>query len=118
VIFDQALHTCLRSLPADEVTTWTQRLERHRNDCGCRVGLLVMLSVTGAWLFYPFLSQAAGRYAQRSIGIGLLVFFVSGLVGKIIGLAIARVRFNLTVRDLRRRTSSSAIALPVREIRR
>jgi hypothetical protein len=104
VIFDQVVQACLRSLPADEVTAWIRRLERHRNDCGCRVGLLIMLSATGAWLFYPFLSQAAGGYAQRSISMGLLVLFVSGLVGKIVGLAIARVRFNLTVHDLRMRT--------------
>ncbi|HZR55684.1 MAG TPA: hypothetical protein VFA74_02335 [Terriglobales bacterium] len=104
LIFDQDLPTCLRSLPTDEVTAWTRRLERHRNDCGCRIGLLVMLSVTGAWLFYPLLSQATGHYAQRSIWMGSLVFLVSGLIGKIIGLAIARVRFNLTVRDLRKRT--------------
>jgi hypothetical protein len=104
VIFDQDLQTSLRSLPEDEMMAWKRRLERHRGDCGCRVGSLIMLSVTGAWIGYLFLSQAAGPYWQSSIWRGLLILLVSGLVGKIIGLAIARVRFNLTVRNLRNRT--------------
>jgi hypothetical protein len=109
VIFDQRLQTSLASLPEDEVIAWRQRLERHRRDCGCRVGSLIMLSVTGAWISYSFLSHPAGRYWHRSIWMGLSVLFVSGLVGKIVGLAIARVRFNLTVRDLRKRTCAEAV---------
>jgi len=109
VAFDQSLQTFLGSLPEGEVTAWKQRLERYRGDCGCRVGSLIMLSVTGAWIFYSFLSPAAGRYWQRSIWMGLLVLLVSGLVGKLIGLALARVRFNLTVRNLRKRTCAETV---------
>jgi hypothetical protein len=109
MVVDQRLQTSLGSLPEDEVTAWNQRLERHRRDCGCRAGSLIMLSVTGAWISYSFLSPAAGRSWQRSIGMGLLVLLVSGFVGKLVGLTLARVRFNLTVRSLRKRTCAETV---------
>jgi hypothetical protein len=68
-----------------------------------------MLSITGVWISYSFLSHAVGRYSHRSMWMGLLILLLSGLVGKILGLAIARVRFNLTVRDLRKRISAEAV---------
>jgi hypothetical protein len=109
MVVDQGLQASLGSLPVDEVTAWNQGLERHRRDCGCRVGSIIMLSGTGLWIFYSFLSPAAGRSWQRSIGMGLFVLLVSGLVGKLIGLAVARVRFNLMVRSLRKRTCAETV---------
>ena len=106
VIFDQDLQTSLGSLPEDESMAWKRRLERHRADCGCRIGSLTMLCATAAWTGYSLLSQAAERHWQRCLWMGLLILLVSGVAGKIIGLAVARVRFNLTVRDLKSRTSA------------
>lgn len=103
MIDDSAVQGYLRSLQTQEAIAWKQRLERHRTDCGCRVGLIVMLAVTAVWMVYPVLGSA-GRFGQRSIATGLVVMFVSGLTGKLIGLALARVRFLLTVRNLRQRS--------------
>ena len=100
MIDDSALQAYLRSLPIHESIAWKRRLERHRTDCGCRIGLMVMLAVTAIWMACPVLGSA-GRFGQRSIATGLVVMFVSGLVGKLIGLALARVRFHFTVRSLR-----------------
>ncbi len=100
---DSRLQGYLRSLPIAEATHWMQRLERHRTDCGCRVGLVVMLAVTAIWMIYPVVATG-GRFWQRSTITGVVVLFGSGLVGKVLGLALARLRFLLTVRSLRHRS--------------
>jgi hypothetical protein len=111
MIDDSAVQGYLRSLPIHESTTWKRRLERHRTDCGCRIGLMVMLAVTAIWMAYPVLGSA-GRFGQRSIATGLVVMFVSGLTGKLIGLALARVRFHWTVRSLRQESYASLPGRP------
>lgn len=102
MIVDQKLQTYLRSLPADEATAWVKRLEYYKRDCGCRVGSVAMLSAIALWIVYAFPSLSV-RPWQRSVGMGILVLFAGGLVGKIIGLGLAQVRFNRTVRRLRKR---------------
>lgn len=100
---DQDVQAYLSSLPPDEEIAWKRRLELLRRDCGCHVGGIVMLSFTAAWVVYSFLSPPHGRSWQHWIEIGLLVLVASAVIGKLIGIALARVRFNLTIRGLRRR---------------
>jgi hypothetical protein len=107
---DQRFQAYLGSLPAHEVTAVKQRLDHLRRDCGCRVGLIVMLSVTIPWIVYMFLAPVVGRSWQHTIVVGLVVLFVSSLIGKLMGLILARVRFHLTVRSLRRRVCVGATA--------
>jgi hypothetical protein len=110
MIVDQTVQAYLRSLPVDEVTAWKQRLEHHRSDCGCRVDAIVMLTVTAIWTVYSFLAPELGRSWQRTTIIGLAVLSVSGLIGKLTGLLLARVRFHLTIRGLRRRVRAGGTA--------
>ena len=103
MIDDRRLQIYLGSLPATEAAAVKKRLDDLRGDCGCRVGSLVMLSVTTIWLVQTFLAPVAGRSWQRMIFIGLAVVTVSSLIGKVMGLILARVRYHLTLRSLRRR---------------
>lgn len=98
---DGRLQAYLGSLPLHQASAWKRRLDDLRTDCGCRTGAVVMLSCTGAWLIYSVLSPVAGRTWQRAIVHGLAVLLASGIAGKLIGLALARVRLHLTVRRLR-----------------
>jgi hypothetical protein len=103
MIKNQQLNTYLESLPVDEMTVWKQRLERLRNDCGCAVGSIITLIITGSWIIHSILNPAAGQTWQRMIWVGVIVLFVSATVGKLLGLALARMRFQFAVRNLRRR---------------
>jgi hypothetical protein len=103
MVEDTDLQAYLGALPVREGAVAKERLERLRRDCGCRVGSIVMLSVTATWIVSTLVSPVLGRSRQHTIAIGLLVLFVSGLIGKLMGLIRARVLFHLTVRSLRRR---------------
>jgi hypothetical protein len=103
MIDDRRLQVYLGSLPANEAVVVKRRLDDLRRDCGCRVGSIVMLVVTTSWIVYTLLVPVAGRSWQRTIAIGSVVLFVSALIGKLIGLGLARVRLHLEVRRLDRR---------------
>jgi hypothetical protein len=69
-----------------------------------------MLSVTTIWIVYTSLAPVVGRSWQRTVVTGLAVLFVSGLIGKLMGLILARVRYHLTVRSLWRRACAGDTA--------
>lgn len=100
MIDDRSLQVYLESLPVHEAVVVKQRLDDLRRDCGCHVGSIVMLSVTTSWIVHTLLVPAAGRSWQRTIAIGLVVLIASALIGKLIGLGLARVRLHLEVRRL------------------
>lgn len=102
---ERALKSYLVALSADEAVAVRQRLAELRKDCGCGVGSVMMLSATGFWIVHVWSAPATGRSWQHVVMTGLLVAFVSGLLGKLMGLGLARVRFLLTVRALRRRAT-------------
>jgi hypothetical protein len=107
---DQTLQEYLGRLPIGEAAAWKQRLEHHRTDCGCRVGAMVMLAGMAAWIAYSMLAPVPGLSWPRTIVSGFVVLSVSGLIGRSMGLILARIRFHFTVRNLRRRACGGGAA--------
>jgi hypothetical protein len=102
---EERLQGYLGSLPIQEAAEWKQRLDHHRTDCGCRVAAMMMLAGTAAWIAYSVFVPATEFSWQRTAVSGFVVLWISGLVGKLMGLVLARMRFHFMVRSLRRRAS-------------
>jgi hypothetical protein len=100
---DRKLQSYLARLPVDEAAAWKRKLERHRADCGCQVGALVTLLLVATWIAFSYLMPAAGHTWPDALIRGTIVVSVSALIGKLLGLIIARIRFNLTARSLQLR---------------
>jgi|SRR4051812_42619176 hypothetical protein len=96
----------LRFLPSTEAAEVKGRLDKYREDCGCSIGAIVMLSVTVLWMVRTFLDPPSW---QQMLITGLCVVFVSALTGKLIGLALAKVRFYLTIRNLKSRLAADIL---------
>lgn len=100
---------CLLMLERPEAAAWRSRLARLRSDCGCRMGSIVMLMTTAGWT----LCWWQGRYATmgwRTTAVtGAGALFGSAVIGKILGLVVARLRFQLAALALRRLTMRSAL---------
>jgi hypothetical protein len=103
MIDHRRLQACLAALPAHEAQAVKQRLDRLRDDCGCHIGALTMMTVTISWIVYAVLVPVAGRSWQRSTVVGLLVLSGSALAGKLLGLGLARVQLHVALRRLYRR---------------
>ena len=102
MIDDRTLESYLGALSAEKAVAVKQRLDDLRRDCGCGVGSIVMLGATGAWIVHACSSPSTGRSWGNAVLSALLVLFVSASVGKLMGLGLARSRFYLLVRALRR----------------
>jgi hypothetical protein len=100
---DRSLRLALTALPAHEAAAVKRRLDALRTDCGCRLGAIVMLGATGLWVARMVVAPVAGRSWLSTVAWGLLVLFTSTLIGKLLGIALSRIRFHFAVRSLRRR---------------
>lgn len=101
MISDQAVRFWLDSIPVNEMTVWQNRLLRLRNDCGCGVGSIVTLTITGGWIVHVVSSSMIGETWQHEVEVGFGVLLASAVAGKLIGLALARLRWEIAARDLR-----------------
>jgi len=79
------------------------RLETLRTDCGCREGALLMVAATVVTVLYLG-GDAQPRSTLTTALIVLGVLFGGAAVGKTIGLVIARLRLQLFLTRLERRT--------------
>ena len=100
---DRSLRLALTALPAHEAAAVKRRLDALRTDCGCGLGAIVMLGATGLWVAHTVVAPVAGRSWLSTVALGLLVVFTSTLIGKLLGIALSRIRFHFAVRSLRRR---------------
>src|SRR5437762_2546209 len=57
---NQGMQAYLRSLPAHEAIAVKQRLDQLRRDCGCRVGGIMMLTITTTWIVFRLLFPVVG----------------------------------------------------------
>ena len=93
-----------RSLPEERETLrpFVERAKAHRNACGCAmggvflVGAVVLLIIDG--LFFHVIG---GRHWAMVALLGAGFAFGAGILGKLIGIGIARVRLALVHRELR-----------------
>ncbi|MDG2570885.1 hypothetical protein P7L87_25370 [Vibrio parahaemolyticus] len=97
------MRLALTALPAHEAAAVKRRLDSLRTDCGCGLGAIVMLGATGLWVAHTVVAPVAGRSWLSTVALGLLVVFTSTLIGKLLGIALSRIRFHFAVRSLRRR---------------
>ena len=89
----------------------TRRLASARTSCGCRVGevgtLLALLWVAACWLLGPGLGDWLS--SPRAVLVGVLLsvgqVIAGAVLGKLAGLAFARLRYRRLVRGLVSRTA-------------
>ena len=106
-----ALLLNIPQLPADENAVWSQRLEYLRQQCGCTAAAICLGVFTLASFVYVLaaaLQTKPGIEPDRQAMLfnGALFFaglILSALLGKLVGLTFAALRFRQTCRALQTR---------------
>jgi hypothetical protein len=100
----RSLQLRIPSLEPNEARAWETRLNRHYVACGC--------GMSAAFLFVALcvcVLVLAGRpggllaVSVADLGLAALAVLAAGVVGKLVGMAVARVRLHLAIRSLWRR---------------
>lgn len=86
---------------AERVALIRADMQHYRAACGCELGSVFTLIATVGFLGYALTGHAAGWSAAGTLGRGLLWVVSMSLVGKLLGLAYARLRLLQLGRELR-----------------
>jgi hypothetical protein len=92
----------LPSLTADETVGWQEILNANYSHCGCSTGQVFVLA-----LFIPYLLSILVRFTcsmgwpwKWEVAVGLGVLLGSAVLGKTVGLELARRRLLKSINDL------------------
>ncbi len=88
-----------RLLPKEEAEHWEHLLYRTSNDCGCRVGTVSAVLST---LAYAVLVEMGviNPNVGVAVPLGIAVFLLGAVGGKLIGLKLAQLRMKSLIREL------------------
>ena len=101
----------IRIVSETERHSWQTQLNKYKNDCGCSTGA-IFFSVTLVVLIVLAVFTAFNSPMTSMIKLSLIgtpVVFFSALVGKMLGLIIARLKFRRACSKLLERLKSTAV---------
>ncbi len=102
----KARHTLeglLHSFPEEResLRPYVDRAKAYSNECGCSMGGAFLLGSLGLLILYCFLFNGFGRGNLLTDALwGTAFVFSAGIVGKLTGIGIARIRLALLYRHL------------------
>lgn len=105
----RSLQLQLPGLEPTEARTWETKLNRHYGACGCGTSATFLFIALCGSLFV-LAGRPGGLLAAgvSDLVLAAIAVLVAGIVGKLAGMAAARVRLYLTIRSLQRRLSPCA----------
>lgn len=85
----------------EEILLSVDRAKQYRGECGCSLGAKFLIASLGIFGIYFFVFGDIDLISMLwEILLGLLFIFVATLVGKFMGIGIARIRLALLYRSL------------------
>jgi hypothetical protein len=85
-------------LDANERGFWERRLLASYAECGCDAGAIAVLLTLAVFVLVAI--TMPGERSWTTVGLGVATIFTAALVGKIAGVAFARLRLRKDVRRL------------------
>jgi len=89
------IENLLDSFPNDreKILLYVDRVKKYSNECGCSMGAKFLMASIGIFLIYFFHSNDCGiANLLKEFLFGMLFIFTSSIIGKLIGIGIARIR--------------------------
>ncbi len=88
----------MEQLDNEEKMIYERKLNALHNDCGCELGALCCFISICAYLIFSLIDlKMSNGVLLRN---GMIIFFASALIGKIVGMVIAKMKFKKTIRSL------------------
>jgi FtsH-binding integral membrane protein len=93
----------LESFPREreEILVYVNRTKKYANECGCSLGATFLATATGVVIVYAFYFNRFGVSGiGRIILWGIPFVLAASIVGKLIGIGVARIRLVLLYRHV------------------
>jgi hypothetical protein len=99
-----------RSDQRDALRSYVQRAKALRNECGCAMGGAFLIGSIGLLILYHLFLRDIGRMSLLTEAlVGAVFVFGAGMIGKAVGVGIARVRLAVLYRGLRVRYRTEGV---------
>lgn len=80
---------------------YAERIKKYSNECGCSLGAKFLAASVSGTPLYLFLFHDGKNTGMIKISLMvLLIIFISGITGKLIGIGIAKIKLLLLYRYL------------------
>jgi hypothetical protein len=87
----QRRERALARIEPEAQAVWRAQFQALASECGCKEGMIVMAAGEAAWVLHVTTGGGyAAPWANVAFGVGVLV--ASATAGKLLGLALARLR--------------------------
>lgn len=85
----------------EEILLYVNRVKKYSSECGCSLGATFLMASIGVFIIYLFLSNGFGvANLLNQLLLGIFFIFTSSIVGKLIGIGMARIRLALLYKYL------------------
>jgi hypothetical protein len=97
-----ALDQLVRALPGERerLRPYLDRARAFSSECGCSLGGAFLTAALAGIVIYAVTGGFAGAAPLRAVLLTIAFLFAAGITGKLIGIAVARVRLALLCREL------------------
>lgn len=91
----------LEGLPneSEERKVLTTKIKKYRNECGCAMGGRFLVASIIVTIIYFAILGDGGRSLPREVLISLIFVFFFSLIGKLVGIGIARWKLAALLRS-------------------
>ena len=91
---NKKLQSILETLEEKDRIEYIDKIKKYKNECGCSMGGFFSLTSIFLYLIYNYLTlkNLTLFVTAKIIFLGILITIVAGLLGKIIGITIARIK--------------------------
>lgn len=86
---------------AENILLLRNRMKAYRKDCGCTMGTVFFLSAILLVIIYLYFNGVDEGHSFRNTLLGIVFCLCSAVIGKLVGIGIARIRLALLSRRLR-----------------
>jgi hypothetical protein len=81
---------------------WQEKLNRYHDSCGCPQSAAFIMVAMIVFVLYLIIRPSGFSIKWSDVGLGVLVFILSGIVGKIFGIFIGKIKLIKTVKMIKK----------------
>lgn len=100
----------------DNSKDWEERINKDYSDCGCKIGAISVITSLIAYVMYMVLvgKTSYADINQADITMGIAIFVLSIILGKLAGLLNARIKLKRSIRTLiKQKSENQGVMIPI-----
>jgi hypothetical protein len=102
MFYNTSLEPLLEKMEEKDKVYYTAKIKKYRNECGCSMGAkFIFISIfLYSWYNLKILKELSFFTTIKIVFMGIIIIFIGGLLGKLVGIFLARAKLLFVYRKL------------------